>query len=103
MRGRRNDSGCTRKTTGLCSLNGRTARYGGRVSVKPVKGRGEEEEEGEKGKQNEKEVGGRWSRLQAASGAEASSVGRLQVQGYFCSATSAPSDLVPRLHASRTG
>lgn len=56
-----------------------------------------------RGKRNEKEV--REGVLVAAAGCPRcrSLICHLQVQGYFCSAMSAPRDLVPRLDASRTG
>lgn len=50
------DSGSARGTTGLCSLNGRTARYVSRISIKPTKGGRGEEEERKTGKRNEKDV-----------------------------------------------
>lgn len=73
------------------------------ISIKPGKGRegGEEEEEGETREKKEeregKEKSELWPWLQAAKAL--SLICRLQVQGYFCSATPPPNDSVPSLHA----
>lgn len=74
------------------------------ISIKPGKGReGEEEEElGEENMEKEGEEGGKgkerlWPWLRAARAL--SLICRLQVQGYFRSATPPLNDSVPSLHA----